>query len=86
MKKLKEISFSILDFEGPLKEFKRFGEGVQKWGQFCELEGEWDMDEIKSGNLKFYNFPLKGSITIKNDQIIESDLKFEEIDLDLKID
>jgi hypothetical protein len=37
MKKFEKISFSLIDYEGGLKKFKRDGNGTQYWGDFCSL-------------------------------------------------
>ena len=39
MKKLINLGYSLVDYDGALKDFKRFDKGKQKWGNFCTIEG-----------------------------------------------
>ena len=86
MNKLVKIGFSILDYDGPLKEFERTGKGTQFWGQYCSLEADWLVNKIKDkAVLDFLKFPMKMEINLKDEKLSDSLIKLKDLELNAKL-
>lgn len=87
MKKLENISFSLIDYEGALNKFRREGQGTQQWGNFCTLEGVWKDDLlVEHSIMKFPHFPIQADLLIQQKRINQTKFVMDLMKFDVMFD